>query len=169
MSTATYIAIGKTIEEDFIKDLFSVVKDDSGNIVMISVNGLKMNILSKKLAEECLNAYSLLADGGVSVPIGAFTGISFLTALGKPVNMKLITVNSVKCEFLTKFEQAGINQTKQSLYLKIMPECKVVAGLKSQTITGDVDFLCYENYLIGKVPNTYVNVSGYTAQNKGDR
>lgn len=167
MSTATYIAIGKTIEDKSLEDLFSVMTDDNGNIVMISVNGLKMNTLTKTLAEECLKAYSLLAEGGVSVPIGAFTGLSFLTAVGKPVNMKLITVKSVKCEFLTQFEEAGINQTKQSLYLRIIPDCKVIAGFKSEALIGEVNLLCYENYLIGKVPDTYVNVSGYTAEKLG--
>ncbi len=164
MSTATYIAIGKTIEDNSLEDLFSVMTDDNGNIVMISANGLKMNMLTKTLAEECLKAYSLLAEGGVSVPVGAFTGITFLTAVGKPVNMKLITVKSVKCEFFSQFEEAGINQTKQSLYLRIVPDCKVIAGLKSEPLIGEVSLLCYENYLIGKVPDTYVNVSGYTAE-----
>ncbi len=164
MSTATYIAIGKTIEDNSLEDLFSVMTDDNGNIVMISANGLKMNMLTKTLAEECLKAYSLLAEGGVSVPIGAFTGVAFLTAVGKPVNMKLITVKSVKCEFFSQFEETGINQTKQSLYLRIVPDCKVVAGLKSEALIGEVSLLCYENYLIGKVPDTYVNVSGYTAE-----
>ncbi len=164
ISAASYVAIGKTLNSESFDGLLEIVKDKDGNVVMISSNALKLNALSKTLAEECLKSYSFLANGGVKVPVGAFLGISFLSAHGKPVNMKLITVKSVKCEFINKFESAGINQTKQSLYLKIIPDCVVVAGFKKQTISGEIEYLCYENYVMGKVPETFFNVTSYVAK-----
>lgn len=164
ISTASYIAIGKTLDSDVLNGLYEAVMDKDGNVVMISSNALKLNFLSKTLAEECLKSYSILANGGVKVPTGALTGISFLSGLGKPIDMKLVTVKSVKCEFVSKFESAGINQTKQSLYLKIIPDCVAVAGLYKQSIVGEIEYLCYENYVIGKVPEAYLNVTSYVAK-----
>lgn len=164
ISTASYVAIGKTLNANLLSDVYEIIKDADGAIVMISANAFKLNMLSKTLAEECLKTYAVLANGGVSVPVGAFTGIAFLSGFGFGVNMKLVTVKSVKCEFVSKFESAGINQTKQSLYLKIIPDCAVVCGLKKEIIVGEIEYLCYENYLIGKVPDTYLNVTSYVAR-----
>ena len=166
MSTSCYQAINKVVNDDTFSDLFNIVSDANGNIVMISANGLKLNYLTKTLAEECLKSYNILASGGVDVPMGAFTGITFLSGLGQTVNLKLITINSVKCQFKTVYEDAGINQTRQSIYLKIVPDCKIVAGLKSYEIQNEIEILCFENYLIGKVPETFVDLSMYTAQTK---
>lgn len=163
MSTASYLAIGKVMDQNLVSDLFEVLKDSDGNIVMITSNGIKVNALTKTLAEECLKCYSVLADGGIFVPLGAFTGITFLSGTGKKVNLKLIAVKSVKCQFFSTFSEAGINQTKQSLYVKIIPDCQIVAGFKKINLTAEMEVLCYENYVIGKVPKTFVNVSGYVA------
>lgn len=160
MSTASYLAIGKVIDQNLVSELFEVLKDSDGNIVMITSNGLKLNDLAKTLAEECLKSYSVLADGGVCVPLGAFTGITFLSGSGKKVNLKLVAVKSVKCQFFSTFSEAGINQTKQSLYAKIIPDCQIVAGFKKINLAAEMEVLCYENYVIGKVPKTFVNVSG---------
>lgn len=163
MSTASYLAIGKVMDQNLVSDLFEVLKDSDGNIVMITSNGIKLNALTKTLAEECLKCYSVLADGGIFVPLGSFTGITFLSGTGKKVNLKLIAVKSVKCQFFSTFSEAGINQTKQSLYVKIIPDCQIVAGFKKVNLTAEMEVLCYENYVIGKVPKTFVNVSGYVA------
>ncbi len=163
ISTASYIAIGKVLEQQNFSDIFSLEKNNEGDIILVTTNGLKINYLAKKLADEAYVSYNVLADGGVQVPICALSGITFLSGLGKPINMRLITVNSVRCEFRSEFESAGINQTKQSMYLTIVPDCTVIAGFFKKKLANSIEILCYENYIIGNVPNTVVNITGYTA------
>ncbi len=165
-STASYMAIGEVVNEKDFSELFTVISDNVGKITMISTNGLKINSITRKLAEKCLDVYSKLASGGVKVPCGALTGIAFLSGSGKKLNLKVVSVTSVKCEFVSVYESAGINQTKQSLYLKIVPDCKIVAGLKRSSLKSEIEVLCYENYLLGEVPETYLNLSVYTAESK---
>lgn len=165
-STASYAAIGEVVNQKDFSELFTVVSDNDGKITMISTNGLKINSITRKLAKKCLNVYSNLANGGVKVPCGALTGIAFLSGAGKKLNLKVVSVTSVKCEFVSVYESAGINQTKQSLYLKIVPDCKIVAGLKRSSLKSEIEVLCYENYLLGEVPETYLNLSVYTAESK---
>lgn len=165
-STASYTAIGEVVNEKDFTELFTVHFDNDGKITMISTNGLKINSITRKLAEKCFSVYSNLANSGVKVPIGALTGIAFLSGAGKKLNLKVVSVTSVKCEFVSVYESAGINQTKQSLYLKIIPDCKIVAGLTRSSLKSEIEVLCYENYLLGEVPATYLNLSVYTAESK---
>lgn len=163
MSTASYAAIDSVINDISFGEFFDVVKNNNDDIVMITADAIKINGLSKKLAEECLKYYTNVCNSGVDVPLGAFSGIAFFSGLGKKININLLGVSSVKCQFESKFESVGINQTKQSLLLKIIPDCKVIAGFKKESIECEIEFICYENYIIGKVPQTYVNVTGFTA------
>lgn len=165
MTIASYGAINNVLAKEDLDSLFSIRQNAEGEIVMISTNGLKMNMLSKTLAEDCLTLFNELASFGADIPLGAFSGLSFLSGYGKNVNIKIITINSVTCEFVSSFENTGINQTKQSLYLNIVPECRMVVGLKEYKIKNKIEFMCYENFIIGNVPNTYINVADHTAKN----
>ncbi len=163
MSTASYAAIDSVTAGISFGEFFDVVKNNDDDIVMITADAIKINTLSKKLAEECLKYYTNVCDSGVDVPIGAFSGIAIFSGLGKKVNINLLGITSVKCQFESKFESVGINQTRQSLLLKIIPDCRVIAGFKKASLECEIEFICYENYIIGKVPQTYVNVTGFTA------
>lgn len=164
MSTASYDAIDKVLSDEYFKDVYDLVKNDYGDIVAITTDNLKINRLTKTLAEECLESYKKICDDGVNVPCGAFTGIALLSGEGKSVNLNMVAVKSVKCEFYGKYESVGINQTRQALYLKIIPDCKIVAGFKRSNLKCEIEVLCYENLVLGKVPDTYVNFSGFTAK-----
>lgn len=162
-STASYVATGFVFDGEY-DELFNVVYSNDGKVSMITANGLKLNSLTRSLAEKCLETCDTLAKVGVQVPIGALTGISFLSGVGKKLTFKIIFVNSVKCEFYSYFESVGVNQTRQSLYLKIVPDCKIVTGLKTYAMQNEIEVLCYENFIVGSVPETFVNFSTYTAK-----
>lgn len=162
-STASYVATGFVFDGGY-EELFNVVYGNDGKVSMITANGLKLNVLTRNLAEKCLEVYNTLAKVGVQVPIGALTGISFLSGTGRKLTFKIIYINSVKCEFYSYFESVGVNQTRQSLYLKIIPDCKIVTGLKTYALQNEIEVLCYENFIIGSVPETFVNFSTYTAK-----
>lgn len=163
MSSAIYYGIDNTIGEVEYKDLYNVVTDSLGNIIMITTDGIKINLLAKKLADKTYYYSKLLTQEGVNVPLGAFTGLAVFSGLGKKVKIDLITVNSVKVEIISNFIDAGINQTKQSVFIKIIPECYIVAGLKTYKVQTEFEFMCYENIILGKVPNAVFYSNTYTA------
>lgn len=164
MYEALYIGIGNITETYFFDDLFTYVTDDDGNIKMISTDGLKINLLTKKVADECYLVCQAYASKGISVPLGAFTGIAVLSGLGRKVRMQLVNITSVKCVFSSEFTSAGINQTRQCLYLNIVTDCVIFAGLCTDNIVGEVQVLCYENFIIGDIPEAYVNFEDYTKE-----
>lgn len=158
LSSASYVAISKVVGDVNFSEFFSVTTDSLGNVQMVASDSLKLNNLSYMLATQTHSAFKVIEAGGVGVPLGAFTGISFLSGLGKEINVKMIKVESVRCEFVSSFTACGINQTKHSLYLNVIPECTLVVGLKSVKLNKSIQYLCYENLILGKVPENYFNI-----------
>ena len=166
LTSAAYATISKVVSDVNFSQTFQVLTDNQGNVQMISSDSVRLNELSYKLANQTLAACKMLEEGGVLVPIGAFTGISLLSGYGKQVNLKIIKVQAVRCEFVSSFTACGINQTKHSLYINIIPECDLVVGFKTVKLEKNIQYLCYENYILGKVPENYINVvNGFASCN----
>lgn len=158
MSSAVYDALGNELLENArFDELFSIHYNKDGDITFISTDSFKLNLLSQSLATKTLRFYEDYCSRGVDVPIGAFTGIRMLSGLGKKVNVKLIHVVSVKCDFVMKFEEAGINQTRQILYFNVTPDVSIVTiGKRTQKVQS-MSVMVYDNLIVGKVPSTYLN------------
>lgn len=158
ISSASYHAIDKMLEPKYdYKSLVSVSTDNSGNINMVMTDSYKVNEMASSVAT---NAYTYLdenAKKGVDVPICAFTGISLISGFGTPIKMKLISVSSVKCEIISDFKQAGINQTRHSLYLNVFCTVKLITKTSSKTVSDKITILIYDNLIVGKVPEVFVD------------
>lgn len=157
ISSASYHAVDIIVEEKYrYSDLVDIKTDSSGNVGMIITDSYAVNKLA---ATAAIKAYAYLSEKiekGVEVPLGAFTGIRLISGFGAKVRMKVISVASVKCDFVSEFAQAGINQTRHSLYLNINCVVNVVTKTKTKKINDKITVLVFDNLIIGKVPNVVV-------------
>jgi hypothetical protein len=71
--------------------------------------------------------------------------------------MKLLSVSSVKCDIISNFTQAGINQTRHSLYLDINCTVSIVTKTARKIAKDKISVLIYDNLIIGKVPSVFIN------------
>lgn len=154
-TNAVYLAMSEQKKEDF-KDICLITFDADGSVSYIGVDGFKANYLSYKIALSVYEKYSEYTKRGVDIPIGAFTGLKLLSGVGKTVNVKMITVSSVKCTFETKFESVGINQTMEYLYMIVEPSVTIVTKGRTIEETESVTVICYNNLIVGKVPEFYL-------------
>lgn len=165
LSTASYYALDKSLGSNYdFNSLFTIHKDEKGEIQMITTDAFTFNKLSAVIVDNVTIFLNDYLSKGVEVPIGVFTGIQILSGFGKKVKMPLITVNSVKCDVVSKFEEAGINQTKHSIYVNIVPDVFVVTRFTTKRLTDSITILMYENVIIGKVPETYLVGSVFSSQ-----
>lgn len=165
LSSASYYAIEKSLSSEFDYDnLYKIHKDDSGNVSMITADSYKFNSLTTLLANGVGEYLTEYINQGVDVPIGIFTGISILQGFGKKIKMKLIAINSVKCDVVSKFESAGINQTRHSLYLDVTPDIAVVTRFSTKKLIDKITVMLYDNVIIGKVPEVYFSGTVFSSQ-----
>lgn len=164
LSTASYYAIDKAFENDYrYENLFNVHKNENGEITMITTDAYKFNSLTTCLADNVGLFMSDYINAGIEVPIGVFTGISILQGYGDTVNMPLIAINSVKCDVISTFETAGINQTRHTLYLDVTPDVSVITRFSEKKFCDNIRVLIYDNVIVGKVPDVYLSGTVFSA------
>lgn len=157
ISSASYHAVDIIVEEKYrYSDLVDIKTDSSGNVDMIITDSYAVNKLAATAVTKAYDYVSEKIEKGVEVPLGAFTGIRLISGFGAKVRMKVISVASVKCDFVSEFAQAGINQTRHSLYLNINCVVNVVTKTKTKKINDKITVLVFDNLIVGKVPNVVV-------------
>ena len=164
LSTASYYAINKTLDEKFnYEELFTIHKTTSGEISMITTDAYKFNLLTTSLADGVSEYMADFVSVGVDVPIGVFTGIKILSGYGEKIKMPLIAIHSVKCDVISSFESAGVNQTRHTLYLDVTPDVSVVTRVSTKKLQDKIRVMIYDNIIVGKVPEVYLTGTVFSA------
>lgn len=138
-------------------DLIKIEKNNAGDIVLITANSYKVNLISREITQLSANNVKNKLSGGVPVPSLAFTGIGLIAGLGVKINIKMLNVSSVYCDFDSSFMSVGINQTLHKIYAKITSEVKINVPLNERTEIFETSVLLTEAVLVGEVPDVYLN------------
>lgn len=156
LSTAVYLAIESELEKNGeIKNFFNISYNEQGNVSFISSDSFQINLLAKNISLKTCQIYEKNYGKTVEIPIGAFFGVGFLAGVGKKINVNLISINSCKSNFFMNFESAGINQTRQTLVLKIYPDVDFVYLFSKNSFQTEIEILVYDNLICGNVPSHY--------------
>lgn len=139
--------------------LINIKYAQDGSISTIQANTEQINKISNILAQSTQNCINSSVSKGLSIPIGTLTGIGFLTGRGYKVKFNIDLIGNVLCHFHTSFSSAGINQTSHKIYVEIIAECFLNLPFESKIISKKLDYLLAESIIIGKIPETYLNVS----------
>lgn len=156
VNKAVFNSLGNSVK---YSELISIEKDGNGDIVLISANSYKINTISREIIDDTRKILEEKLEVGIPIPAFAFTGINVISGYGKNVNFKLMHVSSVTCEFLSRFESVGINQTLHSIYLNIICYINIDMPFNKNESKCITDVLISETILIGKVPEIYFDKS----------
>ena len=156
INSAVTAVVGGGVEYD---DLFSVVRDDAGNIEMVQANSPEINMVAREIAGLAQANLDALDLKEISIPIGTFTGLALLTGLGPDVTISVMPIGSALCDFVSYFIAAGINQTLHKIYIDVHAEINIITPLDEPTITVKAEVLVAENLIVGEVPEFYLGGS----------
>lgn len=154
---AVNTAVLEIIENDPYSELVRTEKNDGGDIVLITADSLKINVINKKIALRTQEILEKKFSEGINLPVLAFTGIKFLSGYGFPVNIKTVIVGSTECGFSDSFTSAGINQTMHSLFLTVNTSAKLNLPSYRKEKNCSTKVLLGEAVIVGKVPEIYLN------------
>ncbi len=141
------------------EDLITIKYDDNGNVSTITTDSLKINRIARDTAYLSQENLNKMSAEGIQVPLGALTGVEALAGFGQKINIKIIPISNVGCSFVSKFEQAGINQTKHSLYLEVVSDISIILPQKTSNLASTTEVLVCESVISGKIPDTYLQGS----------
>ncbi len=153
VNDAVYYTLSDTMRYD---DLVTVTRNDTGDIVAISANSLKINKIARDTASISQSNLKNLSLNGIPVPLGALTGIEAFAGLGPSIHFRIIPVSSVSCGFSSSFESVGINQTKHSIYVNVVADISIVMPSSTENCAVATDILIGESVVVGAIPDTYL-------------
>ncbi|MBZ4665703.1 sporulation protein YunB [Mahella sp.] len=156
---AINVAVNKKLADGISYDqLITAITDDNGRVTMLQANTMRMNKLGSETALAVLDEMKSVSSTIIKVPIGSVLGGDILAGRGPYINIKILPVGSVVNDFVTEFENAGINQTRHKIYLRVKAHIKVVIPLNSQELEVVSQVPIAETVIVGNVPQSYVNL-----------
>ena len=161
MRASTTVAVNDAVyytlsDEMRYEDLVSITRDETGDIVAVAANPLKINKIARDTASISQSNLKNLSLNGIPVPLGALTGIEAFAGLGPSIHFRIIPVSSVSCGFSSAFESVGINQTKHSIYLNVIADISIVMPSRTENFAVVTDILVGEWVIVGSVPDAYL-------------
>lgn len=136
--------------------LVSVRVDDHGRVVLMQPNTMEFNRLAADTTIKVQNALRAITEDDIQIPMGQVFGSQILASWGPRINVTVIPIGTVQVKLVDKFEQAGINQTRHSIYLTANTQVRIVVPLVSKSVVVSTQMPVAEYIVVGEVPNTYV-------------
>ena len=138
------------------EDLVGIERSDGGEIQAISSNAFQINRIARDTAYMSQENLNKMSEDGVEVPLGALSGVEAWAGFGPKIHLKIIPISNVSCKFVSKFDAAGINQTKHSIHLEIVADISIIMPSGTSNFASLTEVLVCESVLVGKVPETYL-------------
>lgn len=151
-------AVSELVTNKNIYDnLINITTDNDGKIVLIQANSIQINMLTKDLIKTSQIKLEKMGADGINIPIGTFSGITLLNGKGPNINIKLIPVGDVACNFKSEFINSGINQTLHKLYVTIDTNVNIILPMSNNNVKTTTSILICESVIVGQVPEVYFN------------
>ena len=140
-------------------EMIIINRDNEGNINLILANTMKLNYLASKLSVECNKTLQSMGEVEMKVPLGWISKNSAFYRLGPKINVKIEPIGNMNVTYESKFESAGINQTRHTIYLKVESKIRIAVPFQNK----EIDVLCEipvsETIIVGKIPSTAIDFS----------
>lgn len=141
-------------------NMFSIEKDNNGNITLIQSNISEINAIISDIAVLVQRELNNSSRNEIDIPLGSFSGISLFSGSGPDVRMKLVLLGNIETELKSEFISEGINQTLHRVYLQIDCDVKILSAYRNLYSNVSNQVLLMENVIVGKIPSTYYNLEG---------
>ena len=139
-------------------DLAKISRNEDDIISSIETNGATIFLIKTRITNSIVKKLQNLDLASVSVPLGAFTGPSFLAGYGPKVNIKFVAQGALKIQISSEFKQAGINQTLHSIYLNVTIDMVALITGYRTTVSVPTNFIILETVIVGTVPQYYTQI-----------
>jgi sporulation protein YunB len=125
---------------------------------MAQTNVREVNRLVAETTLQAQGALTALSEEKLYIPFGQALNNIFLAGLGPRIPVTVIPVGFVSTEITDTFEEAGINQVRHKLYLRIRAEVQVAIPFMSSVTHVSTSVPIVDAIYPGVVPDTVINL-----------
>jgi sporulation protein YunB len=139
-----------------IDNIIKIEKDDNGNITHYSINSIETNRLTQSIISNSSDLINERIKNGIPISAGSFLGVKLLAGYGRKVNLKIVSIEKISCDFNSEFLEAGINQTLHRLILTVNIRIKILMPTAGDEFIETSKLLLSESIIVGKIPEIYL-------------
>lgn len=132
--------------------------DHNGKINMITTDAIAMNTISANIANKVQENIVSLSDQKFSIPLGSALDSQLMANKGPELNFSILHQGSVIVDFVTEFEESGINQTRYKIYITVTVDMRIISPVTTSSISVGNNVLIAEVVIVGEVPDTYMKM-----------
>lgn len=164
-------AVTAVLEREGVRytDLMRVEKDSQGSIVSVEADTVKINALKASVTTEILTQLKKHQNMTVRIPTGTLLNGDLLTGRGPRIPVKISLSGAAATQMSSYFESAGINQTSHRLVMDITVTLYAAIPGNDATTALETSFIIAKTVLVGKVPDTFLDVDGRVANLEGEK
>jgi len=133
--------------------MIKIQKNNEGNIILVQADTIKLNYLAAKLSTECNKELSDMKNSEIKVPLGWLSDKSAFYNLGPKITMEIEPMGNMSTSYESKFESAGINQTRHKIYLNVNAKIRLKLPMRNQDIEVTTQVPVSDTIIVGKIPN----------------
>lgn len=141
-------------------DIVSFEKSE-GEIKAVYTNTVKINELKSGIIRRIQDKVRDYDTIEVEVPLGAIFDLELFPSLGPRINFEMISTGFVNADFSSRFEAAGINQTKHQIDVVIDAELGVVGAMGNKSVCVKTSVPVAQSIIVGDVPERYNSPDTY--------
>lgn len=142
------------------QDIIFVHKDSQGRVTLMEADTAKVNRVAAETALAVQKSLEELKRQTFTIPLGQVLGIPMFANYGPKIKYTILPAGTVRVNVVDKFDSAGINQTKHSIYLYFTAHVKIVVPSKSGEAQVTAQVPLAESIIVGSVPSALVSIPG---------
>lgn len=136
--------------------------DGEGKLLALRTD---MNELNRLRNETLSILNEWIEDNSFSelgIPLGSVLLPTLFSGRGPVLPVRILTIRDADAEFSSRFEEAGVNQTLHQITLQVALNMTILTPAGTETLRVDSGVVVAETVLIGQVPSTLINASGFS-------
>lgn len=136
-------------------DMVNIERNSDGTIAAITLNSAYINGYKADLSDGCSDRLSKFDKTEIPIPLSAIVGFAFLDNELFNINVTATIYGFAVTDVVSKFESAGINQTRHTIYLNVQASAHAYMGFCLLDESVDETIILVETIIVGEVPQSY--------------
>lgn len=153
-------AVYEYMENVKYDDLINLEKNSSGKVTAITANISEINKLSNVVSSNIQKKLESKKESELTLPLSEMLGIRIIGGKGPKIKVTTIVEGNVEVNFKSSFEEAGINQTRHTLYVEIITNVATIAPLFTNEKKYVNDIMIAETVIVSDIPSSYYEING---------
>ncbi len=136
-------------------------KDLNGRITALKTNMSEVNRLKTDILNIINDEILALDTSDIGIPLGSLFLPELLSGKGPAIPVHILSIRNSDANFVSHFEQAGINQTLHKLTMEVSVDVSVLVLAETTSFTMTSEVVVAETVIVGDVPETFLQTGGY--------